>query len=72
MKTTTPFRGLKSASQRAAGISSWIPWTIYLIVAASLFIVWFVAGSVVSSYLFGGWMTIGAILLWLIEDMAEH
>jgi hypothetical protein len=72
MKTTTPFRGLKSDSQRAIEISPRIAWGVYLIVAASLLVVWLVVGSVMLSYLFGGWMMIGAILLWLIEDAAEY
>jgi hypothetical protein len=68
----TPFRGLKSDSQRAIGISPRIAWTIYLIVAATMLVTWFVAGSATVSYLFGGWMLFGAILLWLIEDAAKY
>jgi hypothetical protein len=72
MKTTTPYRGLKPDTQRAAGISRWILWTGYLLVAAVLFVLWFVSELVMLSYLFGGWMMIGAIALWLIEDAAEY
>ncbi|HEU5099166.1 MAG TPA: hypothetical protein VFU22_09110 [Roseiflexaceae bacterium] len=42
------------------------------IVAAVLFALWFITVDPIFSYLFGGWMMIGAILLWLIEDAAEY
>jgi hypothetical protein len=57
--------------QRAAEHGRYIFWGIYLLVAASLIILWFVVGSAIFSYLFGGWMLIGAIVLWFIEDAAE-
>jgi hypothetical protein len=37
-----------------------------------MLVTWFVAGSATVSYLFGGWMLFGAILLWLIEDAAKY
>jgi hypothetical protein len=72
MKILTSSTELEQSSQRAVGRGRRIAWRVYLIVAASLFALWFVAGSVMLSYLFVGWIMIGAIGLWLIEDTGEY
>ena len=72
MKTTTSSAGFEQAPRRTIRKDRRIFWAVYLLVAVSLFVLWFVAGSVMLSYLFGGWMMIGAIALWLIEDTAEY
>jgi hypothetical protein len=72
MRTTIPSTELKQASQRTARKGRLFGWGVYLTVAFSLLALWFVAGELLFSYLFGGWMMIGAILLWLIEDAAEY
>jgi hypothetical protein len=68
MKILSSSAELEQGHQRAAGKGRRIGWAVYLIVAVSLFMLWFVAGSIMLSYLFGGWIMIGAIVLWLIED----
>ena len=50
----------------------YIFWGIYLLVAASLLMLWFVDGAATFTYLFGAWTTTGAIGLWLIEDAVEY
>jgi hypothetical protein len=58
--------------RRAVGEGRRIGWGVYLIGAVSMFMLWFIAGSIMLSYLFDGWILIGAILLWLIEDGVEY
>lgn len=71
MKTMTSSAELEQDNQRSSDGSRYTSWGVYLLVAASLLVLWFVVGSVLFSYLFGGWMLIGAIVLWFIEDTAE-
>ena len=68
MKILSSSAELEQDHQRAAGKGRRIGWGVYLIGAVSLFMLWFVAGSVMVSYLFAGWIMIGAIVLWLIKD----
>ena len=72
MKILSSSAEVEQGQQRAAGKGHRISWGVYLIGAVSLFVLWFVAGSVMLSYLFGGWIMIGAIALWLIEDAWEY
>jgi hypothetical protein len=72
MKTMTSSAELEQDIQRYAEKSRYIFWSVYLLVAAGLLTLWFVVGSALFSYLFGGWMLIGAMVLWFIEDSAEH
>jgi len=72
MKNLSSSADLEQGTQQAVGKGHRIGWGVYLIGAASLFVLWFVAGSVMLSYLFGGWMMIGAVVLWLIEDAMEY
>ena len=58
--------------RRAVGEGRRIGWGIYLIGAVSMLMLWFVTESVMLSYVFSGWILIGAILLWLIEDAVEY
>ena len=71
MKTMTSSAELEQGAQRAVSNGHRLVWGVYLLGAASLFALWFVLGAVMLSYLFGGWIMIGAIVLWLIEDTAE-
>jgi len=41
-------------------------------VTKHVFMLWFVADSVMLSYLFGGWIVIGTLVLWFIEDTVEN
>ena len=72
MKTMTPSAEVEQGAQRASINGRRIGWCVYLIGAASLFVFWFIAGFVMLSYLFGGWIMIGAIVLWFIEDPVEY
>jgi hypothetical protein len=72
MKILSSSTELEQGYQRAVGKGRRIGWGVYLIGAVSLFVLWFVAGSVMLSYLFGGWMMIGAVVLWFIEDAMEY
>jgi hypothetical protein len=72
MKILSSSAELEQGHQRANGKGRRISWGIYLIGAASLLVLWFVAGSVLLSYLFGGWTMIGALALWFVEDTAEY
>ena len=72
MKILSSSAELEQGQQRAAGIGRRISWGVYLIGAVSLFMLWFVTGSVMLSYLFGGWIMIGALVLWFIEDTVEY
>jgi hypothetical protein len=72
MKILSSSTELGQGSQRVVGKGRRIGWGVYLIGAASLFMLWFVTGSVMLSYLFVGWIMIGAIGLWLIEDPLEY
>jgi hypothetical protein len=72
MKILSPSAELERGHQRAFGIGRRICWGVYLAGAVSLFVLWFVAGSVMFSYLFAGWIMIGAIVLWLIEDSLDY
>ena len=72
MKILSSSAELEQGHQRAVGKGRRIVWGVYLIGAASLFVLWFVAGSVMLSYLFSGWIMIGALVLWFIEDTAEY
>ena len=72
MKTASSSTELEQGHQRAGGKGRRIGWGIYLIGAVSLFMLWFVTESVMLSYVFSGWILIGAILLWLIEDAVEY
>jgi len=71
MKILSSSAEVEQGQQRAAGKGRRIVWGVYLIGAASLFVLWFVAGSVMLSYLFSGWIMIGALVLWRIEDAIE-
>lgn len=71
MKILSSSAELEQGHQRAVGRGRRIAWGVYLIGAVSLFVLWFVAGLVMLSYLFGGWIMIGALVLWFIEDTAE-
>jgi hypothetical protein len=70
MKTMTD--SAQDDYQRTVEKSRRIVWWVYLLGAASLLVLWFVAGSTWVSYVFGGWMLIGAVGLWLIEDAVEY
>jgi hypothetical protein len=72
MKTMTPSAELEQDHQRSSDRSWYTTWGVYLLVAASLLVLWFVVGSEIYSYLFGGWMLIGALVLWFIEDATEY
>jgi hypothetical protein len=72
MKILSSSAELEQGRQRAIGIGRRIFWGVYLIGAVSLFVLWFVVGAVMFSYLFGGWIMIGALVLWFIEDTAEY
>jgi hypothetical protein len=72
MKTMTSSAELEQDIQRSAEKSRYIFWSVYLLVAASLFVLWFVVEFALFSYLFGGWMLLGAMVLWFIEDTAEY
>jgi hypothetical protein len=72
MKILSSSTELEQGYQRAVGKGRRIGWGVFLIGAVSLFMLWFVTGSVMLSYLFGGWSMIGAIVLWLIEDTGEY
>ena len=71
MKKLSSSAKLEQGQQRATGKGRRVVWGVYLIGAASLFVLWFVAGSVMVSYLFSGWIMIGALVLWSIEDAIE-
>jgi hypothetical protein len=72
MKILSSSTELEQGYQRAVGKGRRIGWGVFLIGAVSLFMLWFVTGSVMLSYIFGGWSMIGAIVLWLIEDTGEY
>jgi hypothetical protein len=72
MKILSSSVELEQGHQRAVRKGRRIVGGVYLIVAAGLFVLWFVAGSIMLSYLFGGWMMTGAIVLWLIEITVEY
>jgi hypothetical protein len=72
MKTASSSTELEQGHQRAGGKARRIGWGIYLIGAVTLFMLWFVAGSVILSYFFGGWVMIGALVLWFTEDIVEY
>ena len=72
MKTMTKTADVEQDCQRDGGKGRWIGWAVYLIGAASLLILWFIAGSVMVSYLFGGWILLGMTVLWLTEDSLEY
>jgi len=71
MKILSSSTEVGQSPQRAAGVGRRIGWGVYLIGAVSVLILWFVVGSVFLSYLFGGWIMVGALLLWYVEDPAE-
>ena len=71
MKILSSSTELEQGQQRSVGIGRRISWGVYLIGAVGLFVLWFVVGAIMFSYLFGGWIMAGGILLWLIEDTAE-
>ena len=58
MKTMTSSAELEQEYQRSAEKNRSIFWGVYLLVAASLLVLWFVVGAALLSYLFGGWMLI--------------
>ncbi len=72
MKILSSSTELEQGYQRAVGKGRRIGWGVFLIGAVSLFMLWFVTGSVMLSYIFGGWSMLGAIVLWLIEDTGEY
>ena len=72
MKILSSSAEVEQGQQRAVGKGHRISWGVYLIGAVSLFMLWFVAGWVMLSYLFGGWSMIGAIVMWFIEDPVEY
>ena len=72
MKILSSSAELEQDAQRAVGKGRRIIWGAYLIGAVSLFMLWFVADSVMLSYLFGGWIVIGTLVLWFIEDTVEN
>jgi hypothetical protein len=72
MKILSSSTELEQGYRRAVGKGRRIGWGVYLTGAVSLFMLWFVIGSIMLSYLFDGWILIGAILLWLIEDAVEY
>ena len=72
MKILSSSAELEQGHRRATEKGRRIGWGIYLIGAASLLVLWFVAGSILLSYLFGGWAMIGALALWFVEDTAEY
>jgi hypothetical protein len=72
MKTASSSTELEQGYQRASGKGRRIGWGIYLIGAVTLFMLWFVADSVMLSYFFGGWVMIGALVLWFTEDIVEY
>jgi hypothetical protein len=72
MKILSSSAEVEQGRQRAIGRGRRVFWGVYLIGAVSLFMLWFVAGAVMFSYLFGGWIMIGALVLWFIEDTAEY
>jgi hypothetical protein len=72
MKTASSSTELEQGYQRTGGKGRRIGWGIYLIGAVTLFMLWFVADSVMLSYFFGGWVMIGALVLWFTEDIVEY
>ena len=62
---------LEHDHQSTAVTGRWIFVCIYLLVAASLLVLWYIGGSIIFSYLFGSWIMVGAIMLWLAEDTRE-
>jgi hypothetical protein len=72
MKILSSSAEVEQGHPRAVGVGRRIFWGVYLIGAVSLFILWFVVGAVMFSYLFGGWSMTGALLLWFIEDTAAY
>ena len=72
MKILSSSTDLEHGQPRSVGIGRRIVWGVYLIGAVGLFVLWFVVGAIMFSYLFGGWIMTGGILLWLIEDAAEN
>jgi len=72
MKILSSSAELEQDHQRAAGKGRRISWGVYLIGAIGLFVLWFIADSVMLSYLFGGWIMIGAVGLWFAEDTTEY
>jgi hypothetical protein len=71
MKILSSSAELEQDHRDAEGKGRRIGWGVYLIGAVSLFMLWFVAGLVMLSYLFGGWVMIGAMVLWFADDTAE-
>ena len=72
MKILSSSAELEQGQQRTTGLDRRICWGVYLVGAVSLLVLWFVAGSVMFSYFFGGWIMIGAIVLWLIEESLDY
>jgi hypothetical protein len=72
MKTASSSTELEQGHRQAGGKGRRIGWGIYLIGAVTLFMLWFVANSVMLSYFFGGWVMIGALVLWFTEDIVEY
>lgn len=72
MKTITDSAQMDDENPRTVEKGRRIGWSVYILVALILFWHWFVAGSSLVSYLFGGWMMIGAVGLWLVEDAVEY
>ena len=71
MKTMTDSAELEHDRERPLEKGRRIAWSVYILVALMLLWQWFVAGSPLVSYLFVGWMMIGAVGLWFIEDAVE-
>jgi hypothetical protein len=72
MKILSSSAELEQGDQRVAGKGRRVSWGIYLIGAVSLFVLWFIGGPMIFSYLFGGWTMVGALVLWFIEDPMEY
>jgi hypothetical protein len=72
MKILSSSAELEQDDQRAVGKGHRVSWGVYLIGAVSLFVLWFIGGLMIFSYLFGGWTMVGALMLWFIEDPMEY
>ena len=71
MKTMTKSVVLEHDHQSTVVTGRWIFVSIYLFVAARLLVLWYIDGLIIFGYLFGSWMMVGAIVLWLAEDTGE-
>jgi hypothetical protein len=71
MKILSSSEELEQSSPRAVGIGRRIGWAVYLLGALSVLVLWFITSSGMLSYFFSGWIMVGALLLWLTEDIAD-